>query len=61
MCVMERVEGTESRVIVVYRKKMFELLTEMKVQKAGRIGVYRVNCLCYGASYSYTEQGYSGI
>ena len=50
MWIMERVEGTESRAYSVIWSDLCGLWSELKVQRAGLILVYRVNCVGYGAS-----------
>jgi len=50
--IMERVESTESRVYSCIYSKFCALWSELMVQGAGRILVYRENCVGYGASWS---------
>ena len=50
MWVMERIEGTESRGYSGIQSELCGLWTELKVQRAGRIELYTLNCGAYGAS-----------
>ena len=50
MWVMERVEGTGCRGYSGIWSELCGLWSELKVQSAGGIVVYRVNCVGYGAS-----------
>ena len=45
MWVMELVEGTESRGYSGIKGELFGLWSGLKVQRAGGIVVYRVNCV----------------
>jgi len=47
---MERVESTESRGYSGIQNEFCGLWSELKVQRAGSIVVYRMNCVGYGAS-----------
>ena len=57
MWVMERVDGTDSSVFSGIYSELCGLWSELKVQRTGCIMVYRENCVVYGASYRYREQG----
>ena len=46
---MERDEGTESRAYSGIYSKSCGLWSELKVQRTGRMVLYRVNCVGYGA------------
>ena len=50
MWVMDRVECTENWAYGCIKNELCGLWSELKVQRAGRIAVYRVNCVGYVAS-----------
>ena len=50
MWVKENVEVTESRAYSVIQTELCVLWSELKVQRTGRIVLFRVNCVDYGAS-----------
>ena len=49
MWVMERVDFTESSVFSGIYSELCGLWSELKVQRAGCLVVYTVNCVGYGA------------
>ena len=61
MWVMERVEGTESRAYCGIYSELCGLWSELKVHRAERMVVYRVNCVVMQRVEGTESRAYSGI